>query len=358
MGLITSLIFGSSSEIMKETLTLESADLKKLKRQLIPILAFPFIAIAMFSVFFYFFFSGDNSITSDRIGKYMMIGFGVFFFGIIGYMIWSATVDIKRGVKFRITGKVTDKRLDVQTTTSHGTGGGRTGSGSSSTRTTRRYFVYIDNEEYSLDYKHYTKVKVGQSVVLDLAPKSNFTLNLEITGQTEENEEAVQEQAASDRKFLESTFEEVRFNDQDLEALKRGYRADVKARMVWMAPFLLIDIGMIANGLWGFLIFLFPLVIIPLYQIFKLIKIYTRYQNNKLHSHKKGITTIVEDKSTYTSNRSGSSNNVRTTQGILKVSSVMYDKLNIGDKIIIFKPKEGKNPLSLMTLDKQEYYLY
>jgi len=342
---------------MKETLALEPADLRKLKKQLIPIIAFPFIAIGMFGLFFYFFFSGEDSFTSDRIGQYIMIGFGLFFFGIIGYMIWSTAIDIKRGVKFRVTGKVTDKRLDVHTSTSHGVGGGRTGSGISSSRTTRRYFVYIDNEEYSLDYKHYTRVKVGQSVVLDLAPKSNLTLNLEITGQAEGNEETVKEQAASDRKFLQSTFEEVRFNDQDFEALKRGYKADLKARMVWIAPFVLIDIGIIANGLWGILVFLFPLVIVPLYQLFKLVKIYTRYQNNKLYSHKKGVTAIVEDKSTFTSNRSGSSNNVRTTQGMLKVSSVMYDKLSIGDKIIIFKPNEGKNPLSLMTLDKQEYYL-
>ena len=342
---------------MKEILALDPADLQKLKRQLIPILAFPFIVIGMFSLFFYFFFNGNNSITSDRIGQYMMIGFGVFFFAIIGYMIWSATIDIKRGVKFRITGLVTDKRLDVHTSTSHSVGGGRTGSGSSSSRTTRRYFVYIDNEEYALDYKHYSMVKVGQSIVLDLAPKSNFTLNLDITSQVEENEAAVKEQVATDRKFLESTFEEVRFSDQDFEALKRAYKADLRSRMVWLAPILLIDIGLIANGLWGILVLLFPLIIIPVYQLIKLAKTYFRYQNNKLHAHKKGVTAIVEDKSTFTSNRAGSSNNIRTTQGLLKVNSVMYDKLSIGDKIIIFKPKEGKNPLSLMTLDKQEYYL-
>ncbi|WP_132644002.1 hypothetical protein [Roseivirga ehrenbergii] len=82
-----------------------------------------------------------------------------------------------------------------------------------------------------------------------------------------------------------------------------------------------------------------------------------RYNNAKLYGYKIGHTALVEDKLTFTSNRSGNVNRVVTTRGTINVNTLLYDKLSVGDKVILFAPKQGKRYLSLITLDKEEFHL-
>src|SRR5690606_37269505 len=65
----------------------------------------------------------DTGLFQDKIGLYMLVGFSVFFFGIIAYMIWGYAIDLRSGFKYRIEGKITDKELRVHTSTSHSSGG-------------------------------------------------------------------------------------------------------------------------------------------------------------------------------------------------------------------------------------------
>src|SRR5690606_29265009 len=111
----------------------------------------------------------------DKTGLYMLVGFSVFFFGIIAYMISTFVIDLRRGFKYRIQGKITDKKLSVttsRTTTSK--------SGNNTTSTSRHYYVYIDDVQYSIEQQHYGKVKVGNRVILEKAPLSHLTLLLEV----------------------------------------------------------------------------------------------------------------------------------------------------------------------------------
>ena len=82
------------------------------------------------------------------------------------------------------------------------------------------------------------------------------------------------------------------------------------------------------------------------------------YIRNKGYAHKRGVTALVEDKLTVTGNRRRGVNKVITTKGTLPVSTVLYDQLSVGENIIIFFPKYGKQPLSIMKLNKEEFYLF
>lgn len=164
---------------MKEKLPLNKQDIKKIRNYLIPILVFPFLVVGMFFGFYSIFLS-DSQFLQDKTGQYMLIGFSVFFFGIIAYMISTSVIDLRRGFKYRITGTITDKKMDVRTSTTHSPNG-KTGSSSSHSSTSRHYYVYIDDVQYPIEQQHYGKLKVGKAIVLEQAPKSHLTLLLEVT---------------------------------------------------------------------------------------------------------------------------------------------------------------------------------
>lgn len=344
---------------MKEQLPLTPEDIGKLRKQLIPMLIFPFAVVAMFAVFYKLAFKNmDDSFFQDGISEKIFMGFAVLFLSILGYMVWTSVIDIKRGFKYRITGVVTDKRLNIQTSSSHGSGGGRSGSSRTSSSTTRHYYLYINDEEFSVDYKEYTRVKVGSSVVMDRAPKSRLTLSLNILSKEQEDPQATNQNRAENIKFLESEMQEERFNDADFHALKQIFRTYTKRKLLFMLPFVVIVFGMITNGLIGFLIVLFPLFVVPLWQGVSAMRRWGEYIRNKGYAHKRGVTALVEDKLTVTGNRRKGTNKVITTRGTLAVSTVLYDSLSVGEKIIIFFPKYGKQPLSIMKLNKEEFYLF
>ena len=164
---------------MKEKLPLNKQDIKKIRNHLIPILVFPFLVVGMFYGFYSIFWS-DSQFLQDKTGQYMIIGFSVFFFGIIAYMISTSVIDLRRCFKYRITGTITDKKMDVRTSTTHSPNG-KTGSSSSHSSTSRHYYVYIDDVQYPIEQQHYGKLKVGKAIVLEQAPKSHLTRLLEVT---------------------------------------------------------------------------------------------------------------------------------------------------------------------------------
>lgn len=333
---------------MKEKLPLDQDDVKKLKKHLIPMFIFPFFVAGIFGTFVHFFFSDFGD---DQIAPYAFSVFALFFFGVIGYIIWSAIADLQRGFKYRIEGKITDKRLDIRRT-------GGTGTGSKS-KTTRHYYLYIDNEEYTVDYREYTRVNVGAYVVMDKAPKSNLTLSLEITEAELSQEDKVLKEESNKEvfQFLKTDFPEVKFNDKDYEILMVGFKSYTVRKFIFMLPFLFIVFSLIYSDMIGFLIILFPIVVVPIIQAITILRKFTIYLKNRNYAHKKGIPAIVKDKLTVTSNRSKNKSQIITSSGSFEVGSYHYDKIASGDKIIIFKPKYGKNPLSIMTMDEEEVYI-
>ncbi len=337
--------------IQKEELPLAPADIQKLRKQILPIFLFPIAFAVIVTFIFNFVLNDTEGMGFDGVFTYVIIAFGVFFLGIIGYMIWSIATDLSRGIKHRITGLVTNKRLDINTSNSS-VGSGRRGS---RTKTTRSYYVYLEDEEFKMDFLEYNRVKVGDRVVMEKAPKSTLTLSLK-TIETRKVEE-VEEDERVEQQFIDAEIQELKFSEKDSEALQRAYQTDLKRKVTWMLPFLFIVGSFLISDYWSLLIFLFPLVIIPIVQLIKLINRVKHYAKDKAHGHKIGVTALVEDKLTITSNRASGKNLLKTSWKSIAVSPLIYDKLQKGDKIIIFKSKYDKKPMSLMGLDKQELYL-
>lgn len=339
---------------MKEKLPLNEQDISRIRKHLIPILVFPFLVVGMFYGFYSVFLS-DSQFLQDKTGQYMLIGFSVFFFGIIAYMISTTVIDLRRGFKHRITGKITDKKLDVRTSTTHSSNG-KTGSSSSHSSTSRHYYVYIDDVQYSIEQQYYGKVKVGNGVILEKAPKSNITLLLEVTDANLISLVQSTETDDDNKQFLNSIPKKVPFKQEDFKALKRGFMAKLKTRIIWLLPTLFIVLSLVWSGMQAFLVFLFPLVLIPAYQLWKIMRELRQYHRNKQFAYKEGIPALVEDKSKYTHN-GRTSNTIRTTHGYLKVDNRLYEKLNTGDKVTLYTPAKGKQVLSVLTADKEEIYL-
>lgn len=336
---------------MKEKLPLNEQDISRIRKHLIPILVFPFLAAGMFYGFYSVFLS-DSQFLQDKTGQYMLIGFSVFFFGIIAYMISTSVIDLRRGFKYRITGTITDKKLDVRTSTTHSPNG-KTGSSSSHSSTSRHYYVSIDDVQYAIEQQHYGKLKVGNAIVLEQAPKSHLTLLLEVN---ELSQRQSAETDADNRQFLNSIPQKVPFKPEDFQALKKGFQSKLKTRLIWLLPTLFIVLSLVWSGMQAFLVFLFPLVLIPAYQLWKIMRELRQYHRNKQFAYKEGIPALVEDKSKYTHN-GRTSNTIRTTHGYLKVDNRLYEKLNTGDKVTLYTPAKGKQVLSALTANKEEIYL-
>lgn len=337
--------------IQKEELQLAPEDIQKLRKQVLPILLFPIAFGVIVYFMFNFVLSDTEGMGIDGVFTYVIIGFAVFFLAIIGYMVWTIATDLSRGIKYRMTGLITDKRLDINTS-NRSSGSGRHGS---RTKTTKSYYVYLDDEEFKMDFQDYSRVKVGDRVVMEKAPKSSFTLSIK-TIETRDVE-TVKEEGQIAQRYVNTQIKEVRFNDKDRQALNRAYQADLKRKLLWMTPFVLIVISFITSDYWSLLVIMFPLVLVPLVQLLKLVKRVNAYTKDKAHDHKQGTTAIIEDKQTITSNSASGKNILKTTWGTISVSTLIYDKLQKGDKILIFKSKYDKKPMSLMDFDKQEFYL-
>ena len=326
---------------MKERLPLTATDIRKLRKNLFGIVAFPFLAAGLFYGFFSLFFA-NSSFFHDTTSRYILIGFSLFLFFIIAYMLSVFVIDLRRGYKFRIEGIITDKKQTVhtsRTTTNR--------SGSSRSSTTRHFYVSIDDIQYPIEQYHYHKLQVGSLVVLEKAPKSNLTLLIELPPQLA---------LTPTRKQILPKLEKTDFGPEDFIALKRGIRATVKSRLFWLLPTLLIVLSLIWNGMQVFLVFLFPLVLIPAYQAWKIIQAIKQYKSNKQYAYKEAIQAVIEDKSKYTHNGT-ISNNILTSQGRLKVDHVVYEKLKVGDELLLFKPAKGKQVLSILTANNEEIYL-
>src|SRR5690606_26761283 len=335
---------------MKEKLPLNAQDIKKIRKYLIPILVFPFLAAGMFYGFYSIFWR-DSQFLQDKTGIYMLVGFGVFFFGIIAYMISASVIDLRRGFKYRIQGKITDKKLSVTTSRRPAAK-----SSNSHGRSSRHYYVYINDVQYSIEQQHYGKVKVGDRVILEKAPMSHLTLLLEVDDADGLSSVPPTEADESNSQLLNSSPRKVYFKQEDFNALKNGFQAKLKVRLLWFSLPIFIVLSLVWSGMQAFLVFLFPLVLIAAYQFWKFMQELRQYNSNKRYAYKNGIPAIVEDKSKYTYN-GRTFNTIRTTHGNLKVNDQLYGKLNTGNTVTLFTPATGKQVLSVLTVDNEELYL-
>ncbi len=157
---------------MKQELPLSDQDISKLKRRLIPLFIFTLFFAGLVWTIFYFVLS---NMTGTKIPEYILGGFVIIFTSLAVFNIWSVFADINKGTKICISGLVTDKRMDEVRTSRN------TGKSGSSTRTKRHYYISLDGEEQTIENQYYYKARVGTHVVIEKAPKSGFTLALNLS---------------------------------------------------------------------------------------------------------------------------------------------------------------------------------
>ncbi|MEL6559292.1 MAG: hypothetical protein AAFQ94_13970, partial [Bacteroidota bacterium] len=192
-------------------------------------------------------------------------------------------------------------------------------------------------------------------IQLDRAPKSSFTLQIEILQPAKA--ENYQEEIRQKQNFIETKIDPVPLTTSDHKHLKSQLLKFTGRRVLWNSPLVFIIFSLIATEMAALLLFIFPVVIIVAYQFYRVVRNVVRYFKNKSEGHKRGITAVVEDKLTITSNRTATKYKVEASGHTLTVSEEAYQRLAKNDKIIIFKPFFGKEPLSLVTMDQNEYYL-
>lgn len=332
-------------------------DKKKLRSKLTFVGFFAIVAIAIFYLIFTFVLKDFSN--SEGVGYIPIIIFGVFglfFAGIIFYIAWSCIQDINTGVKNCFEGIVEDKRLNISQSTSHSSGGGRR-SGGSKTKTKRDYYVTVAGTEHNVEYSMYHNVSVGDEIYFEIAPKSNALLHYEVL------EEAVVEpkrvQSYSRTSYPNSKIRKAPLTARDKDVLKSFFSKKLRSRLITIAFLAFPVLGLLLNGLGGLLVFLFPLPIILIYQLYKLIRFYSKYQKSVSEGRKNLITTQVTDKLFTTISRNGAKSQkraIKTTYGSVSVSEEIYQKLNSGDKITIHEALHLSHALGF-SLDEVYYPL-
>ncbi|EDP98506.1 hypothetical protein U8527_21095 [Kordia algicida OT-1] len=313
-------------------------DKKILRKKLIFVAFFAAIAIAIF----YMIYSSvlKDFSKSDGFGYIPLIIFGVFglfFAGVIVFIAWSNIQDIKIGVKNCFEGVVEDKRLNISQSTSHGrsTAGGRR-TGGSRTSTKRDYYITVAGTEHNVEYPMYSKVSVGDEIYFEIAPKSNALLHYEILEEAVDEQKHVQRY--SRKTYPDSKIRKAPLTARDKDFVKRFYNKKLRSRLIGIAFFAFPVVGLLVSNLGGLLVFLFPLPLILIYRLYKLIRFYMNYQKFVSEGRKKLITTQITDKLFTTMSRNGAKSQkraIKTTYGSLSVSEDIYQKLHTGDEIIL-----------------------
>ncbi|WP_298417144.1 hypothetical protein [uncultured Kordia sp.] len=334
---------------------LTQKDINKLRKKLSFVALFSIVVIAIFSAI-YFFALKDFSSKSDGFDYIPLVIFGVFgliFAGIIGYLAWSIVQDIKTGVKNCFEGIVEDKKLNIRhNSSSHA---GARGSKSRSSSTKRDYFIVVDGKEHKVEYEMYNYVSVGDLIYFEVTPKSEVILHYEIL------EEVVTESKHAKRysrnNYPNSKIRKAPLTREDKDSLEGFYKQKTRYRFKIIAFIALPIIGLFLNGLGTLLVFLFPLPLLLIYQLYKLLTFHLKYKKAVAEGRKKLVTTQVTDKLLTTISKNNhakrSKRTLKTTYGLVKVPEMVYTKVNSGDEIIIH---EALHLSSIIGISVDETY--
>lgn len=330
----------ASQIVMKEKRPLSQEDRRQLRSKFRQMVFFTLLIGAVFSVFLYYFMGDVMAHTLKDPWALGIIGcFALIFCSVLGYLIWSWFIDLKRGFKYRIQGTVTNKRIDVRKTGGAGT--------RSKSRTTRHYYLEVDGEAFTVDCMDYTQVRVGDRVVMDKAPKSNQTLNLKVENVMldAERDRAKQEEAL----FLQQQFRKEPMTQQDFDVLKRKLWRVLRTKLIFMSPLLLIIFMLVYSHMGGLLLFLFPIPIIVAVQGIGMAKRIYVYHKNRREAHKIKVPALVVDKREMTGNGHNANAQLQTTWGNLAVDLKIYQSIAVGSQIYVYKMPYGKVPLALSS---------
>ncbi|MGB5983342.1 MAG: hypothetical protein WBG46_14465 [Nonlabens sp.] len=316
-------------------LPLEEKDKKTIRFGLIGVFAVPVV----FGLFIYFGF-GMLSPKPLFAGEWDFMDYGLAVFmtlvtGVCAFLAVQKSSDLRVGMKTVHNGVIMDKRKAISQSTSN-SGGTRRG-GSSRTKTTVNYHITLNDKEYNVGYSKFSKVKVGDVVKLSQAPKSKLILDFEVLENTKEPEI---DEYGTTKQVNVHRVKKASLSQRDLGLLRSRFRESVKSKIIFAAIPLIIIIGLITSNMVGLLIFLFPIPLIALWQLFKILRLYLKYRTAKSGNTKEIITTTVLDQLTTTRNGSITKRVLITEAGKVEVSPEFYQSIPDSKIIEIHKIPE------------------
>ncbi|WP_323756619.1 hypothetical protein [Roseivirga sp.] len=325
-------------------------ELKKARVNLIGVFIFMLIFFAFIKFFFW-----DN-LLSDMDEIIPIIIFGVFFLmfmGILGFIMRGFLLDFIKRRKIILTGVISDKRIDI--TTSHSTSGSSRGGSSSRTSTKRTYYLYFDEKQLAVDAGLYGRLAVGTEVEIHYTKYSKSILSHRVLAEAEISEEkvkAIVPNVDKNQNFVPKE-RELQMTKDDFEFLKKARNRALKSRLIIILILGWVVIGPLFSGLWFLPIMLFPFTIWWLMVLRKMIKYVLAYRNEVNSGMKIVYSELVLDKFRQTGNTRGFM--VRTNNQLISVSENSYEKVKIGDLIMVFKGKATGWVFGFMTSDNQFY---
>jgi hypothetical protein len=316
------------------------------------------LTIAIITIFVFIYSYGlKNFLTKsdgfDYIAVVMFGIFGLFFAGIIGYMAWIFIYDLKNGVKNCFEGIIEDKRLNIKHSSSMRSGAGKSGR---KTTTKRSHYIVVNGTEHEIEHQMYVNVSAGDHIYFEVAPKSNVILSYEVLTKTVQ-QSTRQITRYREGNYPDSKIRETALTPQDKNILKSVQKVQMKSRLRSVLLFGLPIVGLLISGLGSLLIFIFPLPIFFIVQLYKLIKLYLKNKKSATIRRKNLIRTQVTDKSFTTISHNGNTRQkytLKTTYKSIEVPQIIYEKTEAGNEITIHEAQDIAHIIGI-SID-EEYF--
>ncbi|MCE7996657.1 MAG: hypothetical protein HEP71_32125 [Roseivirga sp.] len=320
---------------------LSPEEAKMLRQRLWAIGVFALISGVMFYVFF-----TQVGISFADGGFYAFLIFGVFFFGVLVYIISGPVRDLFKGTKQVIQGVVTDKHRYK----SSKTGKGRKGSNSKP-----KYYLHFGDKKFYVEYKHFAAVNVGEKVELHYAQHSNVSLELvSLSGHKEpareEEKKTLREQIFEWNEQRENLpRKELVMSHEDVRLLKkyRNKTIGFNLSFVFIGGFMCVAFTVGALLWW---VMIFPSLLLLLLVFFfarGALRTQRKYRRDVDLGIKVAVKTKILDKQKHT--RSGKGFLVETELGTHAVSAHTYEVLQPQEDAIVFMAKESGWLIEIQT---------
>ena len=315
-------------EVTERQTRLSPDDQKLLKSNLIGMVIFLGIAIAIFYVFY-------SAIPNDKVVFYVLTGFAALFFGVIFWMIRGYLLDLSNNEKVIIRGFVTD-----QMTTFH----------RNSTRVSRR--ITIGNKKIPVNFQQMASIKTGDFVEVHYGKNSKLAFSTIILQSGVPRMTPTKPQ----RSTVFSSSEEPNagvLSDQDCEVLKKQFRRSFRFETLTLLFTGYLIISLLAGNMWLVLIFIFPIPLAFIWVSYRLILKF-KYHNEDLNAEGVLIyNTIATDKTTM-SWRTAYSYTIQTEVMKIRAGQDVYEKVQPVQPLKIKVSKVHKRLIGV-TLPSGEY---
>ena len=238
--------------------------------------------------------------------------------------------------KTRIIGHITDKTTDS---------GGNDNS--------RRYYVSIEDEDFSVKRKYYEKVTLNDLVQFDIIEGLDIKLSLDVI----EDAEKIKQSEGHISKIKEQVFDVTPDDKEFLQQRFRKHRDNYILITSILLFFMLITTLAYFKGQHLAIVFTyllsFPFAIFLLCFIIKVI----RYLRNKDYDKKIGDSSIIIDKEVDESGINSSYYILTSSTSRVRVGEEDYEKLHINDKLVEFRQMKGKNVFSILKEGQKTFYV-